>query len=590
MRWSKIDIFSKFSYFFSKRKKVIRELKIHIHLVKRIDKLNEIKEILASSQPTCIVIEGKAGVGKSFFLQTLVEDLKEDHFIIFRKIEHSENEKMVFVLGELAFKLEADIRTYVHWSAKEEIVIEATESMLKWAKNVLKIPEEIPVEKIPSYLSGIDKEQYERSFIQEFKDTLNNLIKHIPPDKRMIIILDQVERIDSNDHNLLYDLMEGIPERTLFILATKKPILTAEIIAKVNLELLEIQNFTEKETVEMLRLNGILYDENFVKKFYLKYKGFPLLQGMALNYMKLKRNYDLDELPENLECYFKELYKTISPTDLGIIWILSIIRECVGVNELCNTTKKELPDILSVLRKKEISNVVKANHCYELFHSLFSEFVQSEFEKTTRDQFENIHEIAAEYYFNKLQKSHEINPDELVSAMIEAPYHASKAKSLKLLELIEYSIQFKKMWGYLDEAKEELVTAYDLYQKNKDKKGMSYMLNELGVLYFGWGKPEQALEYFQKAVAIDEELNDIRGKATMLNNIGALYRDWSKPEQALEYFQKALAIAEELNDIQGKATRLNNIGALYRDWGKPEQALEYFQKALAIDEELNDML
>jgi hypothetical protein len=59
--------------------------------------------------------------------------------------------------------------------------------------------------------------------------------------------------------------------------------------------------------------------------------------------------------------------------------------------------------------------------------------------------------------------------------MIGAPYHACKAKSQKLLDLIEYSSKFKTMWGYLEEAKEEFETAYNLYQKNNDKRGMSYL-------------------------------------------------------------------------------------------------------------------
>jgi len=97
--------------------------------------------------------------------------------------------------------------------------------------------------------------------------------------------------------------------------------------------------------------------------------------------------------------------------------------------------------------------------------------------------------------------------------MVEAPYHASKGRSSKLLELIEYSSKFKTLWGYLDEAKEEFEVALVLYQKKDDKKGISYMQNELGVLYQDWGKPEQALEYYQQALKIAEELKDIRGKA-----------------------------------------------------------------------------
>ena len=87
--------------------------------------------------------------------------------------------------------------------------------------------------------------------------------------------------------------------------------------------------------------------------------------------------------------------------------------------------------------------------------------------------------------------------------MVEAPYHASRAKSPRILELIKYTSTFKTMWGYLDEANEEFEVAFNLYQKNEDKKGISYIQNELGSLYRDWGKPEQALAYYQKALEID---------------------------------------------------------------------------------------
>jgi len=555
--------FSKLRGIFSKKPKVIEEHKKRSDVVLRSDKLNEVKELLISSRPACIFVEGKAGVGKSYFLQTLVENLEPDHFVIFRKIERSENEKIVLVLGELIYKLKDEIETFPHWIVKKEIVIESTESMLKWMKSIMKIPDEIPVDKIPSYMAGINnKEKSERVFIHEFKDALNNLIKYIPPNRRMVIILDQVERLDQKELPLLYDVLEGLPERILIILASKRSLLTPEIIAQINPKFLTIGNFSEIETEKMLELNGIPHDKTFLKKLYSKYDGYPLLLGMALNEMKVKENYDLDLLPENLERYFEEMLKRISFEDANIIRSLALIRESLEIDALCSITNEEFSTVLKVLDKEEnlpVINLNRTNHRYELFHSLFSDFVRSELEKTSPLQFKKIHESAAEYYASKLQEPGETRPDELVFSMVEAPYHACKAKSPKLLELIPYSSKFKTMWGYIEEAKEEFETAYNLYQKNDDKKGMSYMLTEIGVIFQNWGKPEQALEYYEKALKIDEELKDIRGKATRLNNIGGVYQQWGKPEQALEYFQKALEIFEELKDERSAVIVKGNV-------------------------------
>ncbi|MCE8425402.1 MAG: tetratricopeptide repeat protein [Candidatus Methanoperedens sp.] len=543
------------------------------NIVRRTDKLSEIIKLLQSPKQSCIVIEGKAGAGKSFFLKDLVEEIRKEQFVIFRKIARTENEKIVLVLGDIVFKLEDDIKSFAHWSADKEKVVEVSEMLAKWIKNVLKIPEDVPVEKIPSIIAGMEKEKYERGFIYEFKDALNDLIKYIPKEKRMILILDQAERIDPKEFNLLYDIMEEMPERTMLILASRKPgaeLLSPDIQAKITTKFLSLGNFTEKETGEMLKLSGIPFDEKMLTKFYRKFQGFPLLQGMAIDEMISTGNYNIDRLPEKMEQHFKLRFDEInrsSSEELRLLFTLSIFRECLNIDALNAITNIEKSEISRIIRKENISkNIIlnqgRRDYCYEPFHSLFSEFVCHELEKTSRVEFEKIHSLAAEYYTTKLLNSSEISPEQIFLAMVEAPYHASRAKSPKLLELIEYTSKFKTMWGYLDEAKEEFEVALTLYQKNDDKKGISYIQNELGRLYQDWGKPERALEYYQKALEIAEELKDIRGKATRLNNIGTVYQQWGKPEQALEYYQKALKIFEVLGEERSASIIKGNINAL----------------------------
>ncbi len=68
--------------------------------------------LLLSPQSSCIVIEGKTGVGKSWFLKDFVEDIKNDHFVIFRKIARTENEKIVLVLGDIVFRLVSRLTSF----------------------------------------------------------------------------------------------------------------------------------------------------------------------------------------------------------------------------------------------------------------------------------------------------------------------------------------------------------------------------------------------------------------------------------------------------------------------------------------------
>ena len=285
---------------------------------------------------------------------------------------------------------------------------------------------------------------------------------------------------------------------------------------------------------------------------------------MALNEMLLKNDFNLDILPDNLNFYFENLYREINPDDLAIIWTLSVFRECLSLDDLSKITKKNLSELLVIFKKREIENIIRKNHCSELFNSLFSEYVCNNLEKLSPVQFAAIHSAAAEFYIEKLQEPKNISPDKLIFAQIEAPFHSCKAKSPKILEVIGYSSDFKIIWGYLDEAMDEFRIAYDFYQQSKDKSGMSSMLNNIGRVYQDLGKPEKALEYYEKALAIDEELKDIRGKATLWNNIGRVYQDWGKPEKAMEYFQKSLYLFKELSDERSSRVVEENIDKLHR--------------------------
>ncbi|MEZ4687766.1 MAG: tetratricopeptide repeat protein [Bacteroidia bacterium] len=74
-------------------------------------------------------------------------------------------------------------------------------------------------------------------------------------------------------------------------------------------------------------------------------------------------------------------------------------------------------------------------------------------------------------------------------------------------------------------------------KKNRDKKGIAAILNNIGLIYNDQGNYPRALEYYQNSLAIKEELGDQKGIAGGLVNIGIIYYGQGNYPRALEYYK-----------------------------------------------------
>lgn len=173
-----------------------------------------------------------------------------------------------------------------------------------------------------------------------------------------------------------------------------------------------------------------------------------------------------------------------------------------------------------------------------------------------------------------------------------------------------------KLQGNLPKALEYYGKGLNLFESEKDNKGIASSLNNLATLCKEQGDILKALEYYFKSLELLEKNTDKKLLAYTLNNIGVLYCSKGDPavksskEEALkagitkglEYFNKSLKIREEIDDKEGVASCLNNIGFIYQKVGDPSVkssredairagisiATEYYNKSLKIREEIGD--
>ena len=117
---------------------------------------------------------------------------------------------------------------------------------------------------------------------------------------------------------------------------------------------------------------------------------------------------------------------------------------------------------------------------------------------------------------------------------------------------------------------------------------LSLIINK-GVAYYFSGDMGRALEQNLEA----EQLAIAEGKRAelsyILNNLGVIYRKLDKYDDAIRIYHRSLQIKEELNDRKGLANTYHNLGSAHVHQGKQAEAIQYFEQARQLFTELGDL-
>ncbi len=156
---------------------------------------------------------------------------------------------------------------------------------------------------------------------------------------------------------------------------------------------------------------------------------------------------------------------------------------------------------------------------------------------------------------------------------------------------IEYLLKRALALSFIGEKERAALDLKDGLNKARergDKKLTADCLDALCSIYQTTGQYKDALALAEEAFQIYQELNDDDGRASILNTIGTIHWAMGKFPKALEFYQEALKIRERLNDLKGIAGLLSNIGMIYSELGEYKKALELYQNSLKIRKEINE--
>ncbi len=129
--------------------------------------------------------------------------------------------------------------------------------------------------------------------------------------------------------------------------------------------------------------------------------------------------------------------------------------------------------------------------------------------------------------------------------------------------------------------------ALKIYIDLNDKKSISKVLNNIGVVYKSMKNNPKALEYLQKALKI-QQLNGEETVAVTLSNIGNIYFEMQNYNASISYYQKSEKLFKTIDNVRNFALLNSYLGDYYKKTNNNSKALEYYNKALKSYNEIEN--
>lgn len=142
--------------------------------------------------------------------------------------------------------------------------------------------------------------------------------------------------------------------------------------------------------------------------------------------------------------------------------------------------------------------------------------------------------------------------------------------------------RFKEALPYLERGKE-------IAEKIGYKFGLSEILRGIANFYYVQDQFDTALEYHKGSLQLAQQSMDVRGIAANHNILGLIYFNKGEYQKAITCFKKNLVISERISDIYDKILSYGNLGMVYAEMGENEDAENYYKKALELAEDLEDL-
>lgn len=358
-------------------------------------------------------------------------------------------------------------------------------------------------------------------------------------------------------------------ENKLFIKSELKDFFEFNILELQNGKYLKFKNENEKKYIYISsQKQGINYHKDIIR---------------VINIMI--RRYDL-KIDENIKIFSELAYQYKSQNDFKntIKYNFLVAKNYYEKNNFTNALVKfkEIDDIINKFNYSNINILIKIAKVYEDQ----DKFIESRvYYKQALDKlnFEN----------DRKKLRYKVNINNRLGYMFleEGDY---KKTELKITENIKISKKTKSNHMkldtfilashlYIDDLNLKNLNyysrnSYDLAVKSKDNKKIGIVLNMIALSYILENKYSLAKDYLIKAIDIFEKNNLKPLLYRPFNNLGLIYDQEKDMKKAFKYYQKALEVSKIRNKSSEVNSVLNNIGVYYLNTMKYKEAINHFEE------------
>jgi len=110
----------------------------------------------------------------------------------------------------------------------------------------------------------------------------------------------------------------------------------------------------------------------------------------------------------------------------------------------------------------------------------------------------------------------------------------------------------------------------------------AYTYMHLGNIFRCKANFDSAFWYYEKAIALSSNPRSPEAQSFVLYNIGLLYYNFSGFAQAMNYWQRALLLRQKLHDPSGLAESWKSLGMVHKAFGRIDSARYYFSKVYTV--------
>lgn len=158
----------------------------------------------------------------------------------------------------------------------------------------------------------------------------------------------------------------------------------------------------------------------------------------------------------------------------------------------------------------------------------------------------------------------------------------------KIYDIFSNKAYIYRLLGKLSDSLSLYQKALKLSRKIKNVEYEINCLSSIAYLLINTSRSDEAINILDKALNLSEKISYKQGIRSVLCNIGIYQYTIGNYAKSIEYYEKMFEICKEINDKKGISLYYGNTGLLYTEMGHYKEAIACYENQISICKEIND--